>query len=165
MEDKPNITWHDHSVARDARDVDALETAAQRLEAADEELMRLGAIHEPAALLTPARRLSVGQRHRLALARLLWEARWRRGPVVVAADEFGASLDAATGRVLCRQLRRHVSRTGMSLLVATHRWEFLDDLDPDEIITKPIHESARRAIRRPGRTRRRPWRIRRGTIK
>jgi len=128
------------------------------------ELLSRCGLAEPAALLTPARRLSVGQRHRLALARLLWEARWRRGPVVVAADEFGASLDAATGRVLCRQLRRHVSRTGMSLLVATHRWEFLDDLDPDEIITKPIHESARRAIRRPGRTRRRPWRIRRGTI-
>ncbi len=39
-------------LARDARDVDALESAARRLEAADEELMRLGAIHEPAALLT-----------------------------------------------------------------------------------------------------------------
>jgi hypothetical protein len=39
-------------LARDATDVDALETMAKDLEALDEELMRLGAIHEPAALLT-----------------------------------------------------------------------------------------------------------------
>jgi hypothetical protein len=40
------------ALARDASDVDALEAAAQRLETLDDEVMRLGAIHEPAALLT-----------------------------------------------------------------------------------------------------------------
>jgi ADP-heptose:LPS heptosyltransferase len=39
-------------LARDATDVEALEAAAQTLEALDTELLRLGAIHEPAALLT-----------------------------------------------------------------------------------------------------------------
>lgn len=44
------------TLARDATDVDGLEDAARRLEALDEELMRLGAIHEPAALLTQVMR-------------------------------------------------------------------------------------------------------------
>ena len=39
------------SLAREGRDLDRLEAAARRLEARDDELLRLGAIHDPVALL------------------------------------------------------------------------------------------------------------------
>ena len=139
-------------------------------------LARCG-LAEPAALITPARRLSGGQVHRLALARVLWEAQLRAAgdppsprPVVVAADEFAASLDWPTGSVLCRHLRKLVKSSGICLLVATHRWDLLDDLQPDRVIVKPLGQPPRELPRRrwlsPSACRRWSgrWRVHRGRL-
>jgi ABC-type ATPase with predicted acetyltransferase domain len=134
-------------------------------------LARCG-LAEPAALITPAKRLSAGQLHRLALAKALWCAEAdvaERLPVIVA-DEFAASLDWPTGRALARQVHRLIKSRRASLIVATHRWDILDDLRPDRILVKPLGEPPRIIRRRrwlsASAARARPprWRIRRGSI-
>ncbi len=157
MRDCPGGLWLDaDSLAEsDAPAISVLANTDHRgdpAELADRMAMlaRCG-LAEPAALITPAGRLSAGQRYRLALARVLWRAQRRKGgrPVVVAADEFGASLDWPTGSVLCRQIRRLVSRYGLCLLAATHRWDLLDDLQPGRTIVKPLGEPPRDLASRP----------------
>ena len=125
-------------------------------------LSRCG-LAEPAALITPARRLSAGQLHRLALAGALWRAREIARPVIIA-DEFGATLDRPTGRVLGRQIRRIIRDSNLCVLVATHREDLLDDLQPDEIIVKALGEPARRMHPPRSRARRHHWRLRRGSL-
>jgi ABC-type lipoprotein export system ATPase subunit/GNAT superfamily N-acetyltransferase len=107
-----------------------------------EVLSRCG-LAEAAALVTPARHLSGGQQARLALAAALHRARRRRRPTLILADEFAAALDAITGAMLCRQVRRLVSRSPVALAVATPRPELLDHLRPDTVISKPLGEPAR----------------------
>lgn len=126
-------------------------------------------LSEAAVMASPACRLSGGQRYRLALATAIAEARppstaapgglrrtdVRRGaprPRLILADEFAATLDDATARVLCLRLRRLISgrgRTpglppgGLCLLAATPRVELLTDLKPDRVVVKPLGEPAR----------------------
>ncbi|MHC4562992.1 MAG: ATP-binding cassette domain-containing protein [Planctomycetota bacterium] len=130
---------------------------------------------EPAALITPAGKLSAGQLWRLALARALWQARQlaqngrRDRPVVIVADEFAAALDWPTGTVLCRHIRNLVRRFRAAMIVATHRWDLLDALQPDRLIVKPLGGPARYDAPRqwlpPGYScNGRRWRIRRGSI-
>ena len=122
---------------------------------------------EPAALITPARRLSAGQLHRLALARVLWlarDGRLGRRPVIIA-DEFGAALDRPTGSVLCRQIRRIVRDGNLCLLLATHREDLLDQLQPDEVIVKPLGEPARSVCRPRRREQPHRWIVRRGRLR
>ncbi len=135
---------------------------SQRLEA----LSRCG-LADALALLTPAGRLSGGQRHRLALARALCSARRREGLSVLLADELGGTLDAATARGVFGQLRRAVClESGMAAVVATPRAELIASLAPDRTIAKPllapgrwVCSSGARATASPRR-----WPIRRGSI-
>jgi len=121
-------------------------TRAERLEM----LSRCG-LAEATALVTPARRLSGGQLYRLALAEALHRAnvaaanprRRTQRPLVVIADEFVATLDFATASALCRQIRKLVSRSSVSLLAATPRADLLRVLRPDRIIVKPLGVPAR----------------------
>lgn len=105
-------------------------------------LSRCG-LAEAGALITPAGRLSGGQRYRLALARALHAARRRRTGALVIADEFAASLDAATGETLCRRVRKLVTGSGLALLVATPRAELLEALGADQVVVKPMGRPAR----------------------
>ena len=131
-------------------------------------LARCG-LAEPAALITPARSLSAGQLHRLALAKALWCAADGRGSPVILADEFAASLDWPTGRSLAGQVHRLIKGSRAGLVVATHRWDILDDLRPDRILVKPLGEAPRFIRRRrwlsaAARARQPRWRIRRGSL-
>ncbi|MCD6304231.1 MAG: AAA family ATPase [Planctomycetes bacterium] len=100
-------------------------------------LARCG-LAEAASLVMPARFLSGGQRVRLALAAVLHAAMRSKGPEVVIADEFGTCLDFATAAVLCRRLRRLISRSNVAMLLATPHAELLADLQPDLVIHKPL---------------------------
>lgn len=102
-----------------------------------EVLSRCG-LAEPAALLTPARRLSGGQRYRLALARAVAAAREARAPRLVLADDFGGDLDRATAWMLARQLRRLADRAGLAFLLASTRDDLLAPLCPDRVLVKPL---------------------------
>jgi len=98
---------------------------------------------EAAVLITPAKHLSGGQLYRLAIADAFWPAVRTGKPAVIIADEFAATLDALTASSLCRQIRRLVSKTKISLLLASPRTELLDPLQPDQIIVKPLGERPR----------------------
>jgi len=139
---------------------------AQRLEI----LSRCG-LAEAAALITPARDLSGGQLHRLALAEAIFRARRRGRPTLIIADEFAANLDDDTAAVLSRQVRKLISGWPLAMLVATARQELLEWLCPDRLVIKPIAEPAFLTVLR--RTRApcggwadpRRWRIVRGSIR
>lgn len=113
-------------------------TLAERLEV----LSRCG-LADARALATPARQLSGGQLHRLALAEALHAARRRGRPALVLADEFASTLDATTAEMLCRQVRRLVDEGGLALVVATPREELLEVLRPQRRIVKPLGEPGR----------------------
>lgn len=113
-------------------------------------LSRCG-LAEATALVTPAGKLSGGQQHRLALARVLHRASGRDAPAIILADEFCSTLDEATAAVLCRQVRKLISALPVSLLLATPRSELLPALQPDRVIIKPLGEPPR-----PGSSKRRP---------
>ena len=130
-------------------------------------LSRCG-LADAAALVTPAKLLSGGQLYRLALAKVLLAARNGRGPALVVADEFAATLDTATAETLCRTVRKLISASACSLLLATPRQELLAVLRPDQIILKRLGEPGRLAgpgdagqFRCPDPLR---WPIRAGTI-
>jgi ABC-type ATPase with predicted acetyltransferase domain len=134
----------------------------ERLEA----LSRCG-LADALALITPARSLSGGQRHRLALARALLRARRREGLSVLLVDELGASLDGATARGLFAQLRRAVCpESGIAAVVATPRSDLLGWLAPDRTIAKPLLAPGRWTDARTDGAGSAPtrWPIRRGTI-
>ena len=114
---------------------------AERLEI----LSRCG-LAEAQALVTPARRLSGGQLYRLALARAMLSA-LRGGASTVIADEFGSVLDDQTAHVVCQQVRKLISGSGLSLIVATPRATLLEYLRPDVVVYKPVGEPAR--VERP----------------
>jgi ABC-type lipoprotein export system ATPase subunit/GNAT superfamily N-acetyltransferase len=125
-------------------------------------LSRCG-LAEVGALLTPCRALSGGQLYRLALARAIYRAGQCRKPVLLLADEFASCLDLDTARIVCRQLRKLISASGLALVVATPRHELLADLAPDKVIYKPI-ACPPRFLRRPRGGRRERFRIVRGDI-
>jgi ABC-type ATPase with predicted acetyltransferase domain len=77
-------------------------------------------------LRTPAE-LSDGQRYRFRLA--LAGARNANG--WWAADEFAANLDRTLARVVAFNLRKHVTRTGVGVLLATTHEDLTADLRPD----------------------------------
>lgn len=136
-------------------------TRAQRLR----QLARCG-LADAAALVTPAGSLSGGQRHRLALARMLHAASRRAEPTLAVADEFCTPLDTPTARVLCMGIRRWIRRSRVALLVATPRAELLDALRPDRVLRKPLGGPA--SIETPVWRGRAPgphrWPVRRGTL-
>ena len=107
-----------------------------------EALSRCG-LAEAMALITPARFLSGGQLHRLAIAEAIFAARRRRRPTLVIADEFAAALDQDTAEVLCRQMRKLISGSSVAILLATPRAELLGVLQPEVVIIKPLGEPAR----------------------
>lgn len=105
-------------------------------------LSRCG-LAEATALVTPARRLSGGQRARLALAAALHEAGLSGQPRLVIADEFCSLLDLQTVRSVCRRMRKLVAGSHVALLAATSRSEIAADLRPDKIVLKPLGEPPR----------------------
>ncbi len=124
-------------------------------------LSRCG-LADAAALVTPARYLSGGQLHRLALAEALHRASRAPGAVVLA-DEVASTLDFDTASTLSLRVRSLVTDSNVSLVLATPRMELLGFLQPDRVVVKPLR---REGSLRPPPARRRPteWRIRQGSI-
>jgi len=95
------------------------------------------------AMIMPAKLLSGGQQHRLAMAEALLAASWRDRPTLVIADEFCSVLDDMTAHALCRQIRRLVSGSPIALVAASPREDIIPHLQPDKVIAKPLGEPVR----------------------
>ncbi len=85
---------------------------------------------EARVLITPNEKLSVGQRERLRLALLVWEK-----PKYFIIDEFLASLDRVTARVIAFQFQKIVQKFKLNCFVATALNDLEDALFPDASLT------------------------------
>jgi energy-coupling factor transporter ATP-binding protein EcfA2 len=79
-------------------------------------------------LRTPGE-LSDGQRYRYALARCL-----ASGTDSIVADEWCATLDEVTARVISYNVRRLADTRGVGFMLAGTREDIIDDLQPDLIV-------------------------------
>jgi len=108
-------------------------TLAERIRS----LGRFG-LGEATAMITPAGKLSVGQRHRLQLAMLL-DAR----PRVVAIDEFLSGLDETTAAIVAHNFQRLCRRDSVTAYIASAQAHILEALGPDHVVTLDFHGHAR----------------------
>lgn len=101
-------------------------------------VLSLAGLNDAFVMLRSPSELSDGQRYRLRLAQALALTRSEPGAMtVVLADEFGATLDRLTAKVIARNLRRWTRReAGVCLIVATTHDDLLESLEPDVLIEK-----------------------------
>lgn len=102
-------------------------------------------ISEPFVYLRRPRELSDGQRYRYRLARLIHAARQAgtgRFPVVIV-DEFLATLDRTTARVVARQIRKASMDHGICFVAATTHDDIQQDLAANTRITMRLNYTPR----------------------
>jgi len=97
--------------------------------------------------------LSEGERFRARLARALSMVRDDGAVAPLLCDEFGSNLDGTTARAVSFNLRKLVTRRGLSLVVACLGDELLPDLQPDAVVSLPFGGAARVEERTPRRNR------------
>jgi ABC-type ATPase with predicted acetyltransferase domain len=102
-----------------------------------EHLARAG-LADARVMLRRPEELSDGQRFRFALARF-FAGEWN----VLLADEFCATLDRVTAKVVAHQLRKFVTRSAeggraRTAIVATTHEDLIEDLRPDVVIVRRL---------------------------
>jgi uncharacterized protein len=107
-------------------------------------LLSLAGLNDAFVMLRKPSQLSDGQRYRLRLAQVMAmvEADVMPGMTkVVLADEFGATLDRVTAKVIARNVRKWVNTTGVCFVAATTHDDLLEPLEPDTLIEKHLGEA------------------------
>lgn len=89
---------------------------------------------EPRLWVRSPEDLSDGERFRAALARAIGRAVGFPPPAPIFCDEFTAILHRRLARALAHNLRKLVSRAGLTLFVASSQDDLLDDLQPDQLV-------------------------------
>ncbi len=110
--------------------------------------LALAGLNDAFVILRRPSELSDGQRYRFTLARLMasvealpnaTESPSGDAPrAVVVADEFGAALDRLTAKVLARNVRKWVDRSGVCAVLATTHDDLLEALRPDVLIEQHL---------------------------
>ncbi len=109
---------------------------------------------EPMLWIRRFQQLSDGERFRARLARAVSLSGRSRGPSVLLCDEFGAILHRRIAKAIAFNLRKLVSRAGLTLILATSQDDLEEDLRPDAIVRlsdegslveRPRHGSAEHA--------------------
>lgn len=119
-----------------AVDLAARACAASRAHDGADRAMRLLArvgLAEARVFVTPAHRLSEGERARLRLALAISRAR-RSGVNAVSCDEFLATLDRFTAKGVAGAVARLARERGVSLLLATSHDDLERTLRPDLVV-------------------------------
>ena len=102
-------------------------------------ILSLAGLNDAFVMLRKPSELSDGQRYRLRLAQTMAEAgATAPGLRVVLADEFGATLDRLTAKIVASNVRRWVDRaaTPTCFIAATTHDDLLEALRPDVVIEK-----------------------------
>lgn len=104
-------------------------------------------------LLRNPAHLSVGEQHRLTIARTLAALHNADTPVVITMDEFAAPLDRLTARTIAHRFARTTRKSTHTLILATSHDDLINeiqpnlhihaDLDATLNITKPLPEASR----------------------
>ncbi|MFO0972996.1 MAG: hypothetical protein U1A27_06105 [Phycisphaerae bacterium] len=89
---------------------------------------------EPRLWTRRATALSDGERFRAALAQRIAEALAARTRPPIVCDEFGAVLHRRLALAIAFNLRKLVSRMGLTLIVATAHDDVLAELQPDTVV-------------------------------
>lgn len=128
--------------AQEAALVDHLATFGGTLEDAVRWLALAG-LNDAAVMLRRPRELSDGQRYRLRLAEATARAeaaaaagRQAARLIVTLADEFGATLDRLTAKVVARNVRKWTRRSGACFIAATTHDDLLEPIEPDVLIVQ-----------------------------
>lgn len=140
----PVIRFDTPSPLPEAPLVDALGVSLER---AMSTLARAG-LGDAFVMLRAPGELSDGQRFRLRLAQLMIRVEDDAGETpsrdqsrphpIILADEFCATLDRRTAAILARNVRRWISRTNATLIVATTHDDLLEPLQPEVLIWKDL---------------------------
>lgn len=106
-------------------------------------LLSRAGLNDAFVMLRRPRNLSDGQRYRLRLAQTMAMVEARREPdrlTLILADEFGATLDRITAKIVARNIRRWVTRCErpVCFIAATTHDDLLEALDPDVLIEKGL---------------------------
>lgn len=120
------------------------------LERATDLLARAG-LGDAFVMLRRPCELSDGQRYRLHLAQAMHLVELHgREPTVILADEFSATLDRLTARIIARNVRRWARTVPVTFVAATTHDDLLEPLDPDLLIYKDFGESLQICSRSEG---------------
>jgi len=107
-------------------------------------LLSLAGLNDAFVMLRKPSELSDGQRYRLRLAQAMAmiEDDVLPGTLkIILADEFGATLDRTTAKVIARNVRRWASAQGICFVAATTHDDIMESLDPDTLIEKHLGET------------------------
>ncbi len=104
-------------------------------------LLSLAGLNDAFVMLRKPGELSDGQRYRLRLAQVMAMVEANVLPdqlKIILADEFCATLDRITAKVIAHHVRRWVTMTHVCLIVATTHDDLLEPLRPDTLIDKQL---------------------------
>jgi ABC-type ATPase with predicted acetyltransferase domain len=107
-----------------------VETVGRDLKEALELLSRVG-LNDAYLFLRRYRELSDGQRYRYRIAKLI-----ESGKQWWVMDEFCATLDRETAKIVAFNVQKHARREGKAVIVATTHTDLLEDLAPSVHIHK-----------------------------
>ncbi|MCE4609002.1 MAG: ATP-binding cassette domain-containing protein, partial [Desulfurococcales archaeon] len=93
------------------------------------EVLSVAGISDAVLYRAKVSELSTGQKERAKIAALLAQK-----PNIVIIDEFTAHLDPTTARWVAGRIAKMARQHGITLVLATHRREVLDALNPDKLI-------------------------------
>ncbi len=108
------------------------------------KLLSIAGLNDAFVMLRKPSQLSDGQRYRLRLAQAMTMVQADVMPSklkVVLADEFCSTLDRVTAKVLARNIRKWVSRSGVCFVAATTHDDLLEPLAPNTLIEKHLGET------------------------
>ena len=93
------------------------------------EVLNISGISDAVLYRAKFHQLSTGQKERAKIAYLL-----AHRPNVLIIDEFAAHLDVPTAMRLARKVSSVARKSGMTLIVSTHRPAVVNALEPDSVI-------------------------------
>ncbi len=106
-------------------------------------LLSLAGLNDAFVMLRKPSQLSDGQRYRLRLAQAMAMTEEDVLPSIkkiILADEFCATLDRVTAKVIARNVRKWITNTSACFIAATTHDDLLESLDPDILIEKHLGE-------------------------
>lgn len=111
------------------------------LERATALLARAG-LGDAFVMLRSPQQLSDGQRYRLRMAMAMRKAEQRDcGSAIIIADEFGATLDRTTAKIIARSVSKWARRAACTFIAATTHDDLLEAFEPEVLIVKGLGES------------------------